>query len=152
MKKDLKFYTDLPLFIFTTCIIWALAFGINFVLVLDVDLTNFYWWLIIFLSYGNAIALPIIIYPRTMAKIHLNETGIKKTVFRKNKWEFIKWEDILDVQVLTRPNGYSYIIVSSEQIKCESFEEVLRTKKIIYFSYHNEAFEFINDKLKNKIC
>lgn len=152
MKKELKFYTDLPLFIFTTCIIWALAFGINFALVLDVDLTNFYWWLIIFLSYGNAIVLPIIIYPRTMTKIHLNETGIKKTVFRKNKCEFIKWEDIQDVQVLTRPNGYSYVLVSSEQIKCESFEEVLRTKKIIYFSYHNEAFEFINDKLKNKIC
>lgn len=46
----------------------------------------------------------------------------------KNKGLLIKWEDISDVQVLTRSNGYSYIIISNKPIKFKCFEEVLKEK------------------------
>ena len=83
-----------------------------------------------------------------MSKIHLNESGIKKTVFGKEK--FIKWEDVRDVQILTLPNGYAYVIISNSQIKSKSFEEVLKEKNVIYFTYNKEAVEFINDKVRDR--
>ena len=63
-----------------------------------------------------------------MSKIYLNETGIKKIVFRKSKEQFIKWEDVCEVKELTRPNGYSYVVISDSPIKSKSFEEVLKEK------------------------
>ena len=63
---------------------------------------------------------------------------------------FIKWEDVRDVQILTLPNGYAYVIISNSQIKSKSFEEVLKEKNVIYFTYNNEAVEFINDKIQDK--
>ena len=150
MKNELKFYTALPLFILTTCLLWGMAlFNIYFV-VISFDATDFWWWIWVILVYGISIALPILIYPRTMSKIHLNETGIKKTVFRKSKEQFIKWEDVRDVQILTQPNGYAYVVISNNQIKSKSFEEVLKEKNILYFSYNEEALEFINDKMTAK--
>ena len=103
------------------------------------------------LTYGIAIGLPILLYPRLMSKIHLDETGIRKTVFRKSKARFIKWEDVRDVQVLTRPNGYAYLLVSDRKIECKSFEEVLKEKNIIYFKYNEKALEFIHDMRPDKV-
>ena len=84
-----------------------------------------------------------------MDKIYLNELGIKKIIFRKSKQQFIKWEDIKDIQMLTRPNGYIYVIISDKQIETESFEKVLKDKNIIYFSYNEKAIQFIKVKLNN---
>ena len=149
MKNELKFYTSLPLFILITCLIWGISLSLIYIFIITFDASDFWWWLSVFSIYGISMSLPIIIYPRTMAKIHLNEIGIKRIIFRKSKEHFIKWDDVQDVQVLTRPNGYSYILISNGPIKCKSFDEVLKTKNIIYFSYNDKAFRFINDKINN---
>ena len=149
MENELKFYTSLPLFILTTCLIWGISLSLIYFFIITFDASDFWWWLSVFSIYGISISLPIIIYPRTMAKIYLNEIGIKKTIFRKSKEHFIKWDDVQDVQVLTRPNGYSYILISNGPIKCKSFDEALKTKNIIYFSYNDRAFRYINDKINN---
>ena len=150
MENELKFYTSLPLFILTTCLIWGISLSLIYIFIITFDASDFWWWLSVFSIYGISISLPIIIYPRTMAKIYLNEIGIKKTIFRKSKEHSIKWDDVQDVQVLTRPNGYSYILISNGPIKCKSFDEVLKTKNIIYFSYNDRAFRYINDKINNE--
>ena len=147
MENELKFYTSLPLFILTTCLIWGISLSLIYFFIITFDAFDFWWWLSVFSIYGISISLPIIIYPRTMAKIHLNEIGIKRIIFGKE--HFIKWDDVQDVQVLTRPNGYSYILISNGPIKCKSFDEVLKTKNIIYFSYNDRAFRYINDKINN---
>lgn len=150
MKKELKFYTSLPLFIIVVCVMWGVSLSLIYPFVVSFDATDFWWWVSVFLIYGLSIGLPILIYPRTMSKIHLDETGISKIVFRKSKKQFIKWEDVCDAQILTRPNGYSYVIISNSQIKSKSFEEVLKEKNVIYFTYNNEAVEFINDKVRDR--
>ena len=150
MKKELKFHTDLPLFIIVACLMWGMSLGFIYVFVITYDPSDFMWWLAVVLIYGDGIGLPILLYPRLMSKIHLDETGIRKTVFRKSKARFIKWEDVCDVQVLTRPNGYAYLLVSDSKIECKSFEEVLKEKNIIYFTYNNKAVEFMNDRLIDK--
>ncbi len=149
MKKELKFYTALPLYIMTTCLMWGMTLGMLYFIVISYD-ASFEWWLLVILLYGGSIGLSILLYPRLMSKIHLDETGIRKTVFRKSKARFIKWEDVRDVQVLTRPNGYAYLLVSDSKIECISFDEVLKEKNIIYFTYNNKAVEFMNDKLIDK--
>ena len=150
MKKELKFYTSLPLFIIVVCVMWGISLSLIYPFVITFDATDFWWWVSVFLIYGLSIGLPILIYPRTMSKIHLDETGISKIVFRKSKKQFIKWEDVRDVQILTLPNGYAYVIISNSQIKSKSFEEVLKEKNVIYFTYNNEALEFINDKVRDR--
>lgn len=150
MKKELKFYTSLPLFIIVVCVMWGVSLSLIYPFVVSFDATDFWWWVSVFLIYGLSIGLPILIYPRTMSKIHLDETGISKIVFRKSKKQFIKWEDVRDVQILTLPNGYAYVIISNSQIKSKSFEEVLKEKNVIYFTYNNEAVEFINDKVRDR--
>ena len=150
MKKELKFYTSLPLFIIVVCVMWGVSLSLIYPFVVSFDATDFWWWVSVFLIYGLSIGLPILIYPRTMSKIHLDETGISKIVFRKSKKQFIKWEDVRDVQILTLPNGYAYVIISNSQIKSKSFEEVLKEKYVIYFTYNNEAVEFINDKVRDR--
>lgn len=150
MKKELKFYTSLPLFIIVVCVMWGVSLSLIYPFVVSFDATDFWWWVSVFLIYGLSIGLPILIYPRTMSKIHLDETGVSKIVFRKSKEQFIKWEDVRDVQILTLPNGYAYVIISNSQIKSKSFEEVLKEKNVIYFTYNNEAVEFINDKIQDK--
>lgn len=150
MKKELKFYTALPLYIMTVCLLWIPSLGMIYAFVISYDPSDFMWWLAVILTYGIAIGLPILLYPRAMSKIHLDETGIRKTVFRKSKARFIKWEDVCDVQVLTRPNGYAYLLVSDSKITCKSFEEVLKEKNIIYFTYKSEAVEFIDNQLSLK--
>ena len=150
MKKELKFYTSLPLFIIVVCVMWVVSLSPIYPFVVSFDATDFWWWVSVFLIYGLSIGLPILIYPRTMSKIHLDETGISKIVFRKSKEQFIKWEDVRDVQILTLPNGYAYVIISNSQIKSKSFEEVLKEKNVIYFTYNNEAVEFINDKVRDR--
>ncbi len=149
MKKELTFYTALPLFIMTTCLMWGMTLSLIYFIVISYD-ASFEWWILVILLYGGSVGLPILLYPRLMAKIHLDETGIRKTIFRKSKAQFINWEDVQDVQVLTRPNGYAYLLVSDSKIECKSFEEVLKEKNIIYFTYNNEAVEFMNDKLIDK--
>lgn len=149
MKKELKFYTALPLYIMTICLMWGMTLGMLYFIVISYD-ASFEWWLLVILLYGGSIGLPILLYPRAMSKIHLDETGIRKTVFRKSKARFIKWEDVRDVQVVTRPNGYAYILVSDSKITCKSFEEVLKEKNIIYFTYKSEAIEFIDNQLSLK--
>ena len=150
MKKELKFYTSLPLFIIVVCVMWGVSLSLIYPFVVSFDATDFWWWVSVFLIYGLSIGLPILIYPRTMSKIYLDETGISKIVFRKSKKQFIKWEDVRDIQILTRPNGYAYVIISNSQIKSKSFEEVLKEKNVIYFTYNNEAVEFINDKVRDR--
>ena len=150
MKKELKFHTDLPLFIIVACIMWGMSLGFIYVFVITYDPSDFVWWLAVVLIYGDGIGLPILLYPRLMSKIHLDETGIRKTVFRKSKARFIKWEDVCDVQVLTRPNGYAYVLVSDHKITCKSFEEVLKENSIIYFTYNEKALEFLHDMLPDK--
>ena len=150
MKKELKFYTSLPLFIIVVCVMWGVSLSLIYPFVVSFDASDFWWWVSVFLIYGLSIGLPIMIYPRTMSKIHLDETGISKIVFRKSKEQFIKWEDVRDVQILTLPNGYAYVIISNSQIKSKSFEEVLKEKNVIYFTYNNEAVEFINDKVRDR--
>ena len=149
MRKELKFYTSLPLFIIVVCVMWGTSLSLTYPFWVSFDATDFWWWVAVILVYGLAIGLPIMIYPRTMSKIHLDETGISKIVFRKSKAQFIKWEDVCDVQILTRPNGYSYTIISNSQIKAKSFEEVLKEKNVIYFTYNDKAIEFINDKIRD---
>ena len=150
MKKELKFYTSLPLFIIVVCVMWGVSLSLIYPFVVSFDAADFWWWVSVFLIYGLSIGLPILIYPRTMSKIHLDETGISKIVFRKSKKQFIKWEDVRDVQILTLPNGYAYVIISNSQIKSKSFEEVLKEKNVIYFTYNKEAVEFINDKVRDR--
>lgn len=150
MKKELKFYTSLPLFIIVVCVMWGVSLSLIYPFVVSFDAADFWWWVSVFLIYGLSIGLPILIYPRTMSKIHLDETGVSKIVFRKSKEQFIKWEDVRDVQILTLPNGYAYVIISNSQIKSKSFEEVLEEKNVIYFTYNNEAVEFINDKVRDR--
>lgn len=150
MKKELKFYTSLPLFIIVVCVMWGISLSLIYPFVVSFDAVDIWWWVSVFLIYGLSIGLPILIYPRTMSKIHLDETGIGKIVFRKSKEQFIKWEDVRDVQILTLPNGYAYVIISNSQIKSKSFEEVLKEKNVIYFTYNNEAVEFINDKVRDR--
>ena len=152
MKKELKFHTDLLLFIIVACMSWGMSIGFVFVFfVIAYDPSDFLWWLAVVLVLGDTIGLPILLYPRLMSKIHLDETGIRKTVFRKSKARFIKWEDVCDVQVLTRPNGYAYLLVSDSKIECKSFEEVLKEKSIIYFTYNEKALEFIHDMRPDKV-
>ena len=151
MKKELEFYTALPLYIMTICLLWIPSLSMIYAFVISYDASDFAWWLAVILLYGGSIGLPILLYPRAMSKIHLDETGIRKTVFRKSKARFIKWEDVQDVQVLTRPNGYAYLLVSDRQIACKSFEEVLKEKSIICFSYNNKAIEFIHDMRPDKV-
>ena len=146
MKKELKFHTDLPLFIIVACLMWGMTLGMLYFIVISYD-ASFEWWLLVILLYGGSIFLSVGLYPRLMSKIHLDETGIRKTVFRKSKARFIKWEDVRDVQVLTRPNGYAYLLVSDRKIECKSFEEVLKEKNIIYFTYNEKALEFMHDQL-----
>ena len=150
MKKELKFHTALPLYIMTVCLLWLPSLGMLYFIVISYD-ASFEWWLLVILLYGGSIGLPILLYPRAMSKIHLDETGIRKTVFRKSKARFIKWEDVCDVQVLTRPNGYAYLLVSDRKIECKSFEEVLKEKSIIYFTYNEKALEFIHDMRPDKV-
>ena len=128
MKKELKFYTSLPLFIIVVCVMWGISLSLIYPFVVSFDATDFWWWVAVILIYGLSIGLPILIYPRTMSKIHLDETGVSKIVFRKSKEQFIKWEDVRDVQILTLPNGCAYVIISNSQIKSKSFEEVLKEK------------------------
>ena len=149
MKKELKFYTALPLYILTTCLMWGMTLGMLYFIVISYD-ASFEWWLLVILLYGGSIFLSVGLYPRLMSKIRLDETGIRKTVFRKSKARFIKWEDVRDVQVVTRPNGYAYLLVSDSKITCKSFEEVLKEKNIIYFTYKSEAVEFIDNQLSLK--
>ena len=151
MKKELKFHTDLPLFIIVACLMWGMSLGFIYVFVITYDPSDFMWWLAVVFIYGDGIGLPILLYPRLMSKIHLDETGIRKTVFRKSKARFIKWEDVCDVQVVTRPNGYAYLLVSDSKIECKSFEEVLKKKNIIYFTYNEKAVEFLHDQLPDII-
>ena len=146
MKKELKFHTDLPLLIIVACLMWGMTLGMLYFIVISYD-ASFEWWLLVILLYGGSIFLSVGLYPRLMSKIHLDETGIRKTVFRKSKARFIKWEDVRDVQVLTRPNGYAYLLVSDRKIECKSFEEVLKEKNIIYFTYNEKALEFMHDQL-----
>lgn len=75
---------------------------------------------------------------------------LEKIVFRKTKAQFIKWEDVKDIQILTRPNGYAYVIISDSKIKTMSSEEVLKRKNIIYFTYNDKAIKFINNKITTK--
>lgn len=150
MRDELKFHTSLPLFLLTTCIMWVMSLSLIYFFVISFDPTDFWWWVAVILVYGLSIGLPILIYPVTMSKIHLNETGITKTVFRKSKAQFVKWEDVRDVQVLTRPNGYPYVIISNNPINAQSFEEVIKEKNIIYFTYNDEAVKFINHRVMNK--
>ncbi len=147
MKKELKFYTALPLYIMTTCLMWGMTLGMLYFIVICYDASDFAWWLSVILLYGGSIGLSIGLYPRLMSKIHLDETGIRKTVFRKSRAQFINWEDVQDVQVLTRPNGYAYLLVSDRKIACKSFEEVLKEKNIIYFTYNEKAVEFMHDQI-----
>ena len=147
MKKELKFYTALPLYIMTICLLWIPSLCMIYAVVISYDASDFAWWLLVILLYGGSIFLSVGLYPRLMSKIHLDETGIRKTVFRKSKARFIKWEDVRDVQVLTRPNGYAYLLVSDRKIECKSFEEVLKEKNIIYFTYNEKALEFLHDQL-----
>ena len=149
MKKELKFYTALPLYILTTCLMWGMTLGMLYFIVISYD-ASFEWWLLVILLYGGSIFLSVGLYPRLMSKIRLDETGIRKTVFRKSKARFIKWEDVRDVQMVTRPNGYAYLLVSDSKITCKSFEEVLKEKNIIYFTYKSEAVEFIDNQLSLK--
>lgn len=151
MKKEIIFYTALPLFIMSICLLWIPSLSMIYCFVISYDVSDFAWWLAVILTYGISIGLPILLYPRLMSKIHLDETGIRKTVFRKSKVQFIKWEDVRDVQVLTRPNGYAYLLVSDSKIECKSFEEALKEKNIIYFTYNSKAIEFIHDKLPDKV-
>ena len=150
MKKELEFYTALPLYIMTVCLLWLPSLGMLYFIVISYD-ASFEWWLLVILLYGGSIGLPILLYPRLMSKIHLDETGIRKTVFRKSKAGFIKWEDVRDVQVLTRPNGYAYLLVSDSKIERKSFDEVMKEKNIIYFTYNNQAVEFIKEMVKGNI-
>ena len=149
MKKELKFYTALPLYIMTICLMWGMTLGMLYFIVISYD-ASFEWWLLVILLYGGSIFLSVGLYPRLMSRIRLDETGIRKTVFRKSKARFIKWEDVRDVQVVTRPNGYAYLLVSDSKITCKSFEEVLKEKNIIYFTYKSEAVEFIDNQLSVK--
>ena len=146
MKKELKFYTALPLYIMTTFLMWGMTLGMLYFIVISYD-ASFEWWLLVILLYGGSIGLSIGLYPRLMSKIHLDETGIRKTVFRKSRAQFINWENVQDVQVLTRPNGYAYLLVSDRKIACKSFEEVLKEKNIIYFTYNEKAVEFMHDQI-----
>ena len=147
MKKELKFYTALPLYIMTICLLWIPSLCMIYAVVISYDASDFAWWLLVILLYGGSIFLSVGLYPRLMSRICLDETGIRKTVFRKSKARFIKWEDVRDVQVLTRPNGYAYLLVSDRKIECKSFEEVLKEKNIIYFTYNEKALEFMHDQL-----
>ena len=76
MEKELKFYTSLPLFIFITCLIWSISLSLIYIFIITFDASNYEWWLAVILIYGISITIPIIIYPRTMAKICLNEFGV----------------------------------------------------------------------------
>lgn len=147
MKNELKLYVALPLFILATCIMWGMSLSLIYIFIIAFDASNYEWWIALILLYGMSIALPIIIYPRTMTKIYLNELGIKKVLLKKSKGKFVKWEDVKDVQVLTRPNGYSYIVISNSPIKCNSFDELIKDKNIIYFTYNDKAMQYINDKI-----
>ena len=151
MKKELNFYTALPLYIMTICLLWIPSLSMIYALVISYDASDFAWWLLVIILCGGSIGLPIVLYPRLMSKIHLDETGIRKTVFRKSKAQFIKWEDVRDVQVLTRPNGYAYLLVSDSKIERKSFDEVMKEKNIIYFTYNNQAVEFIKEMVKGNI-
>ena len=151
MKKELKFYTDLPLFIIVACISWGMSIGFIYVFVITYDPSDVLWWLAVVLTYGDGIGLPIVLYPRLMSKIHLDETGIRKTVIRKSKAQFLRWEEVCDVQVVTRPNGYAYLLVSDGKIECKSFEEALKQKNIIYFTYNEKAVEFMHDQIPDKV-
>lgn len=149
MKNDLKFYDSLPLFLTTIIFMWSISFSLIYVFIITFDLQSVIWWLAIFLVYGMSIITTIMVYFRTMAKIIFNEDGIKKFIFRK-KIQYIRWEDIGDVKILTRPNGYSYIVVSIDQINVKKFD--IRTKKYIYFSYNKKAIELINNKIIWQQC
>ena len=151
MKKELKFYTALPLYIMTVCLSWIPSLGMIYAFVISYDPSDFMWWLAVILTYGIAIFLSVGLYPSSMSKIHLDETGIRKTVFRKSKAQFLRWEEVCDVQVVTRPNGYAYLLVSDSKIECKSFEEALKQKNIIYFTYNEKAVEFMHDQIPDKV-
>ena len=102
MENELKLYTSLPLFILTTCLIWGISLSLIYIFIITFDASDFWWWLSVFSIYGISISLPIIIYPKTMAKIHLNEIGIKKIIFRKSKEHLI---GPLEIRIYEYPFG-----------------------------------------------
>ena len=86
--KGYPLKSSLPLFIIVVCVVWGISLSLIYPFVITFDATDFWWWVSVFLIYVLSIGLPILIYPRTMSKIHLDETGISKIVFRKSKERF----------------------------------------------------------------
>lgn len=91
------------------------------------------------------LCLPLMLYPTLMSKITLDEKGVQKALLKRFKKQFFAWETIQDYTVVTRPNGYAYLVISQEKIKHTSFEEVTKDKKCLYFTYNQKAMDFIKE-------
>jgi len=151
MKNKLEFFDSLGLYLVAVLTFDIIALGLLYVFIKFFDPTDPAWWLSVILIYGDAIAMTVGLYPRCMSKIYLTPEGIEKKLFKNlNKQSFI-WDEIKDCQIITRPNGYSYIVVSDEPIKRTSFSDSLKNKKhCICFTYNKEALEYINNQLKTE--
>ncbi len=149
MNNKLEFFDSLALFLFATVLIEILSLPllIVFIAVTIATPTDIYAWIGIVTTVGGMILVPLVLYPRTMCKICIDDEGITKSLFKKSKKQFLPWNGIEDYVIVTRPTGNSYIVISDKTITEKSFEDVLKNKKQIYFSYNQKAFDIIKQKV-----
>ncbi len=150
MKEKLEFAESKALFFIANGIMWITALVWLYVFINIFDPYDIMWWLAAILIYGSVILVFVGSYLRCMSKITIDENGIEKRLFKKYKRQYISWEKAKDYVVITRPNGYPYLAVSMDKITEKSFGEVLKNKKIIFFTYRQDAYDIISEKV-NKI-
>ncbi|MBQ7314545.1 MAG: hypothetical protein IJW83_00850, partial [Clostridia bacterium] len=51
--------------------------------------------------------------------------------------------EIQNCRIVTRPNGYAYVVVGKEKITERSFDEIRKGKKHIFFAYNQQALDLI---------
>ena len=136
--KKLEFFESLFLFLFTSIYIWVLGIPLFVMTIIagEYGITAIFFFCLCF---------PFLLYPTLMSKITIDEKGVQKALLKKFKKQFFAWETIQDYVVVTRPNGYAYLVISQEKIKHTSFEEVAKDKKCLYFTYNQKAMDFIKE-------
>lgn len=150
MKEKLEFTDSKALFFVANGIMWVFALIFFYVFIKIFNPYDIMYWIAVISIYGGVVLAFAVTYPRCMCRITIDENGIEKRLLKKYKKKYIAWEEAKDYIVITRPNGYAYLAVSKDKITEKSFNEVLKNKTIIFFTYRKDAYDIISAKI-NKI-
>ena len=142
--KKICFLDSLPLFLFASIVSWGMSIPL---VILGMYIKEY---LLIGIFFGIPFILTILLYIDTMSKIEIDEHGIQKSLFKRFNKQYLTWEMIQDLVVITRPNGYVYLVLSQEKIFRTSFAEIKRNKKCLYFTYNQKALDFIEAHIQLK--